>query len=184
MGVSSSDSAAADVVVAPPDTIDLSGWTIVQQNALRTFTAPAGTVLHEGGYLVVGRKATRGQFETFWGRPLGDGVVYVNSLDKFLVVNGSETFELRNAAGVSVDGPSAAMPSAAGADLRRIPGAPAGAASSWITSPASPVANATPGAGQSATSTPLGVYVAEFSDAVGSGNYVYEFVQIYFDRLP
>jgi hypothetical protein len=182
--VSSADAMSAEVVVVPPDSIDLSGWTIVQQNSSATFAVPAGTTLHEGGYLVVGRKATRAEFETFWGRTLGADVVYANALDQFLVINGSETYELRDAAGVTIDGPSVAMPSAAGAVLRRVPGTPAQAASSWTTLSASTISNATPGSGQTASASPIGVYVSEFADAVGTGNYVYEFVEIYFDRLP
>jgi hypothetical protein len=182
--VSSVDVVEADVVVAPSSTIDLSGWTIVQTDPSRTFVVPSGTVLHEGGYLVVGRKATKTAFETFWNRTLGADVVYIDALDQFLVINGSETFELRDAAGVSVDGPSVQMPAAAGAVLRRAPGMPAQSASAWTVASASNVANATPGTGQTAFSSPFGVYVSEFADAVGTGNYVYEFVEIYFDRLP
>jgi hypothetical protein len=184
VAVSSADALAADVFVAPPDSIDLSGWTIVQQNSSATFAIPAGTTLHEGGYLVVGRKATRGEFETFWGRTLGADVVYLNALDQFLVINGSETFELRDASGASVDGPSVAMPAAAGAVLRRVPGSPAQSATAWTTASASSVSNATPGSGQTAFASPIGVYISEFADAVGTGNYVYEFVEVYFDRLP
>jgi len=182
--VSSVDAVEADVSVAPPDSIDISGWTIVQTDPSRSFAVPAGTVLHEGGYLVVGRKASRAAFEAYWGRSLGAGVVYVDGLDQFLVINGSETFELRDAAGVTVDGPSVAMPAAAGAVLRRVPGMPAQSAAAWVTASASNVGNATPGSGQTAFSSPIGVYVSEFADAVGTGNFVYEFVEICFDRLP
>jgi hypothetical protein len=182
--VSSTDSVEAEVVVEPPSTIDLSGWTIVQQDPARTFGLPSGTVLSEGGYVVVGRRATRGEFETFWGRTLGADVIYLNAADQFLVINGSETFELRDASGATVDGPSAAMPAAAGAVLRRRPGTPAAPPGSWTTASASPVSNATPGAGQTAAATPAGAYVSQFSDAVGTGNWVFEFVEIYFDRFP
>jgi len=182
--VSSADSVAADVAVAPPDAIDLSGWTLVQQNSTKSFTIPAGTVLHEGGYLVVGRKASKEQFESFWGRSLGEDVVYVNALDQWPVINGGETFELRDLGGRSVDGPSVAMPSAGGAVVARIPGTPAPSPLSWTSSPAAVLSNATPGTGQSPATSPVGVYVSEFADAVGSGNFVYEFVEVFFDRLP
>jgi hypothetical protein len=182
--VSSENALDADVSVVPPTTIDLSGWTIVQQNSLRAFVVPKGTVLSEGGYLVVGRKATQAQFESFWGRSLGADTVYVDGADQWPNINGSETFELRDAAGTSVDGPSTAMAAAGGNVYQRKPGTPAGVLSSWTSASATTVGNATPGAGQSAASAPAGVYVSEFADANGTGNFVYEFVEIHFDRLP
>jgi hypothetical protein len=175
---------AADLTVVPPTTVDLSGWRIEQANSSRTFTIPAGTVLSEGGYLVVGRNASRAQFESFWGRTLGAGVVYLDGSDQWPSINGSETFTLRDASGAVADGPSVAMASAGGQTLQRRPGLPAGDAGSWNVGSSSPVANATPGSGQSAANVAPGVYVSEFSDADGSGNFVYEFVELYFDRLP
>jgi len=174
----------ASLTVVPPATVDVSGWRIEQANSARTFTIPAGTVLHEGDYLVVGRSATRAQFAAFWSRTLGADVVYVDGADQWPNVNGSETYVLKDADGVTVDGPTVAMTSGGGDVFRRRPGLPALDAASWVSAPASPVANATPGSGQAAAANPAGVYISEFSDANGSGNFVYEFVEIRFDRLP
>jgi hypothetical protein len=180
----SENSVAASVVVLPPTTIDVSGWRIEQANSARTFTIPSGTVLHEGDYLVVGRSATRTQFEAFWGRTLGANVVYLDGGDQWPNVNGSETYLLKDADGTAVDGPTVAMTSGGGDDFQRRPGLAASDAGSWVTASASPVSNATPGSGQAAAPSPVGVYVSEFSDANGSGNFVYEFVELHFDRLP
>lgn len=181
---SSENSVAAAVSVVPPTTIDLSGWRIEQANSARTYTIPPGTVLGEGGYLVVGRSASRAQFESYWGRTLGTGVVYLDGADQWPSINGSETFHLKDAQGVSVDGPTVAMASAGGTVMQRRAGLPAGDAGSWTSSAASPVSNASPGTGQGSPSNPAGVYVSEFADAAGSGNFVYEFVELHFDRLP
>ena len=59
-----------------------------------------------------------------------------------------------------------------------------GPATAWTVASASPVSNADPGAGQSAAPGPAGVYVSEFADANGTGNFVFEFVELHFDRLP
>lgn len=180
----SENSVSAEVSVEPPETIDLSGWRIEQANSARTFTIPAGTVLREGDYLVIGRSVTRSQFEGYWGRTLGDDVVYLNGSDQWPSINGSETFHLKDAQGVSVDGPTVAMASAGGVVLHRRAGLAAGDAGSWTSSAASPVSNATPGTGQTVPANPAGVYVSEVADAVGSGNFIFEFVELRFDRLP
>jgi hypothetical protein len=182
--VTSANAVEASVTVAPPATIDVSGWTIVQQNSSRTFTIPAGTTLAEGDYLVVARNAAKPAFESFWGRELGPSVVYLGGGDLWPNINGAETYELRDAAGQTVDGPSVAMASAGGGVCRRVPGAPAAVATSWVVAGATPASNADPGGGQSAAPAPAGVYVSEFADADGTGNFVFEFVELHFDRLP
>jgi hypothetical protein len=181
---SSENSVAAAVSVVPPSTIDLSGWRIEQANSSRTYTIPGGTVLHEGDYLVIGRSASRSQFEAYWGHTLGSSVAYLDGADQWPSINGSETFHLKDAQGVSVDGPTVAMASAGGTVMQRRAGLAAGDAGSWTSSAASPVSNASPGSGQSTPTNPAGVYVSEFADAVGSGNFVFEFVELHFDRLP
>jgi hypothetical protein len=174
----------AGVAVVAPTTVDLSGWRLEQANSSRSFTIPAGTVLAEGSYLVVGRSATRAQFETYWGRTLSTNVRYLDGGDQWPNINGSETFALRDASGAVVDGPTIGMSAAGGQALERAAGLPAGDAASWTARTSTPVSNATPGMGQGVASVPPGVYVSEFSDADGSGNYVYEFVEVFFDRLP
>ena len=131
-----------------------------------------------GGYLVVARKASRAAFEGFWGRGLGGDVVYLDSGDAFPSINGQETFELRNAAGTVVDGPTIQL--ATGTNYQRQPGTDASQASSWSTGTATS-AVATPGSGQPPEGEGVGVYISEFSDAQGSGNWIYEFVEIHFD---
>jgi hypothetical protein len=180
----SANSVTASVTVLPPTAVDVSGWRIEQANSARTFTIPEGTVLREGDYLVVGRSAPRAYFEAFWGRTLGANVVYLDGGDQWPNVNGSETYTLKDADGVIVDGATVAMAAGGGETVQRRPGMPALAAASWVTASASPVSNATPGSGQTAAPSPPGVYISEFADANGSGNFIYEFVEIYFDRLP
>lgn len=159
----------------------LSGWRLVQQNGSGTFTFSAGITIPAGGYLVVGRDATKAAFEAFWrgGTPLPANVVYVNAAGAFPVINGSERFTLVNSAGTTVDGATIAMAAGAGQSLqRRDPCLAASSAASWnvLASTAGQ-----PGAG-AAAGCARGVVINEFSDASGTGNFVYEFVELHNDR--
>ena len=122
---------------------------------------------------------TKAQFEAFWGRTLGANVVYINSGDAMPQINGDEQYNLYNAAGTRIDGQTIGMAASAGEALQRIrPCSGANKASSW--SRAASTA-ATPGSGAVAPCG-KGVYIAEFSDATGTGNFIYEYVELYNDK--
>lgn len=147
--------------------VDLSGWTVEQANSARTFTLPANTLVPAGGVVVIGRDASRAQFEAYWG-PLGDDVVYFDANDEFPAINGDETFALRDG-GATIDGPTPALQ--AGTTVRRDDLAEAG---SWTVAGER---NADPGTGHPDPGA-SGVFLTEASDASGSGNFVYEFVEL------
>lgn len=180
-------SCGANVGTAPTSTVtvnnascglDISGWRVVQANSAITYLVPTGTKIPDNGYVVIGRDATKAQFETFWG-PLPAGVVYLNSGGAFPQINGSERYTLRNAANTSIDGQTVAMGSAAGTTLqRKDPCQAAGTAASWTTTTAS---TATPGRG-AGTGCVKGMVINEFADALGTGNFIYEFVELHYDR--
>ncbi len=160
---------------------DVSGWRLGQVTATYDYTLPAGTVIPDGGYLIVGRNATKAQFEAFWrgGTPLPANVLYLNSGDRMPVINGDEAYTLYNAAGTIIDGRTLKMPASAGSTLqRRDPCQSAGASASWTTSASS---GATPGSGAGAGCA-RGVVINEFSDATGTGNFIYEFLELHNDR--
>jgi len=95
------------------------------------------------------------------------------------VINGSETYDLFNAAGTKVDGTTIAMASAAGNSVqRKDPCLSAAASASWTVVASS---SATPGAGAGAGCA-KGVVINEFSDALGTGNFIYEFVELHNDQ--
>jgi hypothetical protein len=95
------------------------------------------------------------------------------------VINGSETYDLYNAGGTRVDGRTVAMGASAGSTLqRKDPCLNANKSTSWTTSAAS---TATPGSG-AAAGCAKGVVINEFSDAVGTGNFVYEFIELHNDK--
>ncbi|MCE9638126.1 MAG: hypothetical protein K8T90_20685 [Planctomycetes bacterium] len=175
-----------------PDEIDISGWTVVQGNSARTFTIPAGTKLKQGDYVVIGRATGQTSFQTYWGTILTPNVHYLTadptntsaSTDDWPSINGGETYEVRDATGTSVDGASAAMGAAAGENWQRTAGQAASVKASWtVSTTVTPGSAPTPGTGQAPSTTKHGVYISEFSDTTGAGNFVYEFVELHFDGL-
>jgi hypothetical protein len=172
-------SATINVTVSNGTPINISGYKIVQANASLTYTIPSGTTIPSKGYVVIGRNATKSAFETFWGVTLAANVIYINGADTMPQINGSETYTLQNASSTTLDGPSVAMASAGGESLKRLNGCgAANLAASW-----SRVASSTgnPGSGAPAACN-KGVYISEFSDALGTGNFIYEFVELYNDK--
>jgi hypothetical protein len=71
------------------------------------------------------------------------------------------------------------MTSSGGSAYRRAAGQAAGSAGSWTVMSSDA---AVPASGQSGISH--GVYISQFSDAAGSGNFIYEFVELFFDGHP
>ena len=95
------------------------------------------------------------------------------------VINGSETYRLNIASSTLVDGTTIAMPSAAGSTVqRKDPCLAAGSSASWTISSSTA---ATPGSGAGAGCA-KGVVINEFSDAAGTGNFIYEFIELHNDQ--
>lgn len=172
-------STAIGVTVNNPTGTDISGWTVTQANATVVYTIPAGTVIPANGYVVIGRDATKAAFETFWGVTLGSNVVYLTTAGAFPQINGSENYTLKNASGTVIDGPTISEASGANQDLQRIdPCTGAGITSNWnvgVTTLANPGSGAGAGCAK-------GVVINEFSDAAGTGNFIYEFVELHNDK--
>ena len=172
-------SSTVGVTVSNATGTSVGGWRIVQASSTLTYTIPAGTVIPANGYLVVGRNAAKAAFETYWRTTLGTNVVYLSGGDVFPQINGSESFTLYNASGTKVDGKTVSMASTAAKSYqRKDPCLAAGKSTSWTV-----VADAsgTPGRGAGAGCA-AGVRINEFSDASGTGNYVYEFVELHADN--
>jgi beta-lactamase superfamily II metal-dependent hydrolase len=171
-------SAAVSVTVSNGTPINVGGWTITQANATQTYTIPANTVIPSHGYLIIARNATKSAFQTFWGRTLGANVVYINTADTMPQINGSETYTLKNAGGTTIEGTTVAMDTNAGFDFQRATCGAINSLSSWTHVAAG---SATPGTG-GLNGCNKGAFINEFSDAIGTGNYIYEFIELYNDR--
>jgi hypothetical protein len=157
--------------------LDLSGWQIKQHSSDQTFTIPAGTTIQPGGYLILARFASRAEFESFYGVTLGSDVIYLTNATSNPVVpmiNGDETYELYNAGGGLEDGPTPAIDTIYRAYHRDDPESPP-----WTSIDTSP----TPGSGVEPPDDVFsGMVISEANDPSGSGAYVYEFVELYFDN--
>jgi len=106
-------------------------------------------------------------------------VTYVNSNGALPLINGDENYSLFTASGTRVDGATVNMAAGAGRSFqRKDPCNTPGLAGSWTVAPGG---SATPGAGAGAGCA-RGVAINEFSDALGTGNFVYEFVELHHDR--
>jgi hypothetical protein len=172
-------SATVSVTVSNGTGTNVGGWKIVQANSTISYTIPSGTVIPANGYLVIGRNSTKTAFQTFWNTTLGTDVVYLSGGDLFPQVNGSENFTLYNAAGTKVDGATVSMASAGAQSLqRKDPCNSVGTSTSWTIGATT---NGTPGRGAGAGCAG-GVKINEFSDTAGTGNYVYEFVELHADN--
>ncbi|HVR98376.1 MAG TPA: hypothetical protein VMW27_17305 [Thermoanaerobaculia bacterium] len=161
--------------------IDVSGWRLGQINSTFNYTLPTSTRIPADGYLVVGRNASKSAFEAFWrgGTPLPANVVYLNAGDTMPVINGSEAYTLYNAAGTTIDGRTIQMSTSAGNSVRRKdPCLAASQTASWTVGTTS---TANPGSGAAAGCS-KGVVINEFSDATGTGNFIYEFIELHYDR--
>jgi len=170
-------SAAVGVTVSNGTPVNIGGWTLIQANATLNYTIPAGTTIASKGYVIVARNATKAAFQTFWGVTLGANVVYINSADTMPQINGSETYTLKNGA-TTIDGPTVAMDTSAGFDFERATCGAVGTLSSWSHRAST---SGTPGTG-GLTTCNRGVFINEFSDALGTGNFVYEFIELFNDR--
>ena len=171
-------SSTISVTVSNGVPINIGGYVLTQANSTLTYTIPAGTTIPSRGYVIIARNATKTAFQTFWGVTLASNVVFINSADTMPQINGSETYTLKNGT-TTIDGTTIAMASGAGESIRRTNGCGAASSSTSWTRAASSTAN--PGTGAPAPCG-KGAFISEFSDALGTGNYVYEFVELANDK--
>ena len=171
-------STSVSVTVSNGLPVNIGGWTLTQANATLNYTIPAGTTIPSKGYVIIARNATKTAFQTFWGVTLASNVVYINSADTMPQINGSETYTLKNSSGVTIEGTTVAMDASGGSDFQRATCGAIGTLSSW-TKLAS--ASGSPGTG-GLNGCNKGPFINEFSDALGTGNYVYEFIELFNDK--
>lgn len=82
---------------------DVSGFVIHQMESTREYVLPNYCYIPARGLLVLGRYATRGEFEAFWNTELGESVLYINSMNAFPMINGQEQFLLNTLENTTVD---------------------------------------------------------------------------------
>ena len=158
--------------------VDVSGWRVVQVNSAREYEFPQGTILEPGMTIVVGRDASQVVFEAWWEVTLGEDVLYFDAGDTFPAINGGETFTLRDADDIAVDGPTPTMTLDANFQ-RNDAAADSAMAASWDQSP-NPNGDATPGTGSITPAAEAVIVLTELSDTTGGGAFPYEFVELRF----
>ena len=171
-------STAVSVTVSNGVPVNIGSWSLTQANSTLTYSIPAGTTIASKGYVIIARNATKTAFQTYWGVTLAANVVYINSADTMPQINGSETYTLKNASGTTIEGTTVAMDAAGGSDFQRATCGAIGTLSSWTKSASSA---GSPGTG-GLNGCNKGPFINEFSDALGTGNYVYEFIELYNDK--
>lgn len=159
------------IVLSPSSgSININGYTIYQYNSSQSYTF--GDIdVPAGGYLVLGRNADQASFEAYWGVTFGSDVVYVNGSTSVPQINGSETFSLYDNLAIFVDTTNMLLTS--GNTAQR----DATNADTWTQST---YTDATPGSGVTGGNN-AGLVITEASDALGTGNYIYEYVELFLD---
>ena len=154
--------------------LDISGWTLEQANSGMVYTFGAGTVVPDGGYVIVGRNATRTAFESYYGVSLGSNVLYYSlqvASPAMPMINGDETYTVKNAGAGVEDGPTPGITATKVAYNRTDPEVLA-----W-----SGGTTATPGAGvETPDAIHSGLVISEANDA---DDYNYEYIELYNDSV-
>jgi len=106
--------AAGDVApcatpAASAQNLDISGWSLDQTSSTRSYTIPDGTSVVPGSYVIICRDMDQGDFEAYFGVSLGPDVTYLRSSNSAPMINGAETYTLRDAGGTAQDGPTDAI---------------------------------------------------------------------------
>ena len=171
-------STGVSVTVSNAVPVSIAGWTLTQANSTLNYTIPTGTTIASKGYVIIARNSTKTAFQSFWGITLGANVVFINSANTMPQINGSETYTLKDAAGTTIEGTTVAMDTSGGSAFQRATCGAIGTLSSWTKSASTA---GSPGIG-GLNGCNKGSFINEFSDALGTGNYVYEFIELYNDK--
>lgn len=152
--------------------ININSYYVKQYTASFTYTFP-DTVVHEGDVIIIGRNCTQAEFEAFWGVTLGSNVIFFNSEDRLPKINGDETFSLHDSTGTLLDSTPVPQPPDGEVCIQR----DSTNVDTWtvVASSMSDPGVYTHGGYN------CGLKITEFTDTSGTGNYIYEFVELYND---
>jgi hypothetical protein len=137
---------------------------------------PSGTLVAAGSTIVIARNCTQAEFEAYWGVTLPQTTLFFmsgNANTGVPVINGGERWRIYNAVDAPADGFT--VPGETGKSYQRRQATGPDTMGAWAVGPESA---ATPGTSDLGPSD-RGVFISEWSDASGTGNWVYEFVEIY-----
>ncbi|MDX1973758.1 MAG: lamin tail domain-containing protein [Candidatus Sumerlaeia bacterium] len=165
-------------------TINLSNWVVRQNNSLVNYTIPSGTILRPQQVLVIARNSTKSAFEAFWKTTLSSNVIYLNAGTSgvtFPDINGGETYQIFNAQGSQIDPLEfGELPEDGLLSSNRAKRVLVNATVFQLFN----ASTATPGNAELTPQFLDQLVLSEVSDALGGGNFIYEFVEIYYDSAP
>jgi len=157
--------------------LDISDYVIYQTSSSSSFTIPQGTILNPGDYLIIARDSNKVDFENFWGVLLPSNVIFLTSNNELPTINGDETYEVQDNYSIIVDGPTG-QPMIPYHTVERInTTANSTLSDSWNTNSDS---LATPGIGANGNGL-AGLVINEYSDTTGTGNWKFEFIELFYD---
>jgi hypothetical protein len=159
--------------------LDVSNYLLYQTSSDLNYNIPEGNSVDPGGYIIIARDSEKENFESYWEIVLPSNVVFINSDNNFPSINGDETFELYDNNGIIVDGPTG-QPMIAYHTIQRLNTTyDPTQLDSWSVNSDS---FATPGSDAIGDGT-AGLIINEYSDASGTGNWRYEYVELYYDAI-
>jgi hypothetical protein len=158
---------------------DISDFVIYQTSSSGSYTIPQGTILNPGDYVIIARDSNKIDFENYWGILLPSNVIFLTGNNELPSINGDETYEIRDNNDIIVDGPTG-QPMVVYNTVERIyTTSDPTLSDSWnINSDTL----ATPGSGANGNGL-AGLVINEYSDTTGTGNWKYEFIELFYDAI-
>ncbi len=157
--------------------LDISNYVIDQMSSEKRYVISENITIKPKDYVIIARDSNQTGFEEFWGVSFSSNVIFIDSNNLFTSINGDETFILRNNTNITID-EAIGQPLITYHTIERInttddPTLP----SSWNISTDN---YATPGYSAVGSGT-AGLIINEYSDVSGTGNWKYEFIELYYD---
>ena len=157
--------------------LDISDFVIYQTSSSSSYIIPEDTFLNPGDYVIIARDSNKVDFENYWGVLLSSNVIFLTGNNELPAINGDETYELRDENDIIIDGPTG-QPMVTYHTIERIHTTSDPTLSdSWNINSDN---YATPGNGANGNRL-AGLVINEYSDTSGTGNWKYEFIELFYD---
>jgi hypothetical protein len=166
-----------DIPPSGGSSLDISDYIIYQTSSSSSYIVPEETFLNPGDYVIISRDSNKVDFENYWGVLLPSNVIFLTGNNELPTINGDETYELRDDNDIIIDGPTG-QPMVTYHTVERIhTTADPTLSESWNINPDN---FATPGSGANGNGL-AGLVINEYSDTSGTGNWKYEFIELFYD---
>lgn len=168
---------SGDIPPSGESSLDISDYIIYQTSSSSSYIIPENTFLNPGDYVIISRDSNKVDFENYWGVILSSNVIFLTGNNELPTINGDEIYELRDENDIIIDGPTG-QPMVTYHTVERIhTTADPTLSESWNINPDN---FATPGSGVNGNGL-AGLVINEYSDTLGTGNWKYEFIELFYD---